>query len=123
MNKLNYASLKASRRLIDAEIVLETDLFWVVYAGKTIPQPYLVDRKSFNQSSWCVIPAPSMAEVWRMLPECVSLIAYLRIDKNSDGSLSCGYSQYSEMTSNINPTDALIDLLIWVRKEVNYADK
>jgi hypothetical protein len=130
MNKLNYASLKASRRLVDAGIVLETDLFWVVYAGKTVPQPYLADRKSFNQSSWCVIPAPSMAEVWRMLPECVKykkddrpLIEYLRIDKNSNGSLSCGYSQYSEMTSNINPTDALIDLLIWVRKEVNHADK
>ena len=73
------------------------------------------------------IPAPSMVEVWRELPEYVEykkddrpLIEYLRIDKNGDGSLSCGYGQYSGMTINDNPTDALIDLLIWVRKEASH---
>ena len=141
MNNLNYASREASQRLVDVGIVLETDFYWYVYnedmcrsliaADKAIPAPYLVNRASVRTRIGSIptayVPAPSMAEVWRELPEYVEykkddrpLIEYLRIDKNGDGSLSCGYGQYSEMTINDNPTDALIDLLIWVRKEAEH---
>ena len=112
MNPNNYASLAASKRLVEAGIVLQTEVVWAT------------DGLDWGMQG---IPAPSMAEVWRELPEYVEykkddrpLIEYLRIDKNGDGSLSCGYGRYSEMTINDNPTDALIDLLIWVRKEASH---
>ena len=137
MNPDNYASLEASRRLDEAGIVIETEFYWREYNPKTVkslidarkmaPQPYIINAESRCKNSKWEYPAPSMAEVWRELPEYVEykkddrpLIEYLRIDKNGDGSLSCGYGQYSEMTINDNPTDALIDLLIWVRKEASH---
>ncbi len=118
MNTQNYASLEASKRLHDAGIELETEAYWIRVANSPM---MLTDNRHGADEYY---PAPSMAEVWRELPEYVEykkddrpLIEYLRIDKNGDGSLSCGYGQYSEMTINDNPTDALIELLIWVRKE------
>lgn len=119
MNNLNYASREASQRLVDAGIVLKTDFYWASVDMENWSLCTIPHKVGFKE-----YPAPSMAEVWRELPEYVEykkddrpLIEYLRIDKNGDGSLSCGYGQYSEMTINDNPTDALIDLLIWVRKE------
>ena len=41
---------------------------------------------------------------------------YLRVDKDGQ-DMTCGYGMYSEIGHSANPTDALIDLLIWVRKE------
>ena len=130
----NYASLETSKRLVDAGIVLETECCWqwkdpcspddIAYGAYG---EWILVRGSIDHIDAECIPAPSMAEVWRELPEYVEykkddrpLIEYLRIDKNGDGSLSCGYGQYSEMTINDNPTDALIDLLIWVKKEARY---
>ena len=55
------------------------------------------------------LPAPSMAEVWRELPSRVS------IEKYTNYSI-CGEMSNPVMRGqNINPTDALIDLLIWVK--------
>jgi len=59
-------------------------------------------------------PAPSMAEVWRELP-IGSLITKCR---NGEITHLSGFGEYS--IANTNPTDALIDLLIWLiwaRKE------
>ena len=128
MNPNNYASLEASKQLVEAGIKMETEAAWCPFGRngeyKLLPIEYFPPTEVSKDVR---IPAPSMAEVWRELPEYIEykkddrpLIEYLRIDKNGDGSLSCGYGQYSEMTINDNPTDALIDLLIWVRKEANH---
>ena len=134
MNPNNYASLEASKRLVNAGIVLETDAVWI-YA-RHIPLKgadriwKLFDRRSLmaievtEQRPSALIPAPSMAEVWRELSSFITrewdfankLI--LTIKKMPFGITDCYYGDTTEkLCSNINPTDALIDLLIWVRKE------
>lgn len=109
MNELNYASLEASKRLRDAGIVLKTEVGW--YEDSSL--------------GWCLYrvdscygkytPAAQFAEVWRELP----FQAYVK--KMDDGtSMVWVYDDgncESDFITNHNPTDALIDLLIWVRKE------
>ena len=104
MNKLNYATLPASKRLVDAGIVLETEAAWVE-SSENGYELQLTD--SFYGSS---IPAPCMAEVWRELPDGITI-------KKWDGKLLIIDDDGTNF--NINPTDALIDLLIWVRKEAH----
>ena len=121
MNDVNYASLEASKRLVDAGIVLETE--WVWFHG-TKGTWHLSERWLSYEASH--IPAPSMAEVWRELPEtalqpCRDTTTgycheYLSLQKDGDLTVA-GYGEYSEIGRNSNPTDALINLLIWVRKE------
>lgn len=116
MNTQNYASREASQRLVDAGIVLETEACWFYGTDKEwhLAYKFIVPIDS--------IPAPSMAEVWRELPSSTtigSIICDLRIIKGEQFS----FAQYEwlgeeqKSISNANPTDALIDLLIWVRKE------
>jgi hypothetical protein len=127
MNPLNYATLEASKRLVDAGIVLETEKVWHLNGDK---ETYSLQTRGSSPSllvRWGDFPAPSMAEVWRELPyqeHSVRYGAYLEMSKivgidigvqtyvayMRDGIASCDYA-------NVNPTDALIDLLIWVRKE------
>jgi hypothetical protein len=59
------------------------------------------------------IPAPSMAEVWRELPDGMIEAYY----NNGDSPYySFQLRQIgAPLYSNTNPTDALIDLLLWVR--------
>ncbi len=65
MNPNNYASLEASKRLVEAGIVIETEAVWRHKRDKT---GYYLSRKAlYHRPS--DIPAPSMAEVWRELPE------------------------------------------------------
>ena len=106
MNNLN-ASLEASKRLVDAGIILETDFIYNS-DGKLLYSP-LVERRDGD------IPAPSMEEVWRELPEQHDG-EYLRLFKD-EGKTFCGYGEYADRWGNENPADALIDLLIFVRKE------
>ena len=107
MNKDNYASLEASQRLPDAGIMLETEFCW--YRPQYQDDYILTStgRHLFDER----IPAPSMAEVWRELP-IGSLITKCR---NGEITHLSGFGEYS--IANTNPTDALIDLLIWARKE------
>lgn len=109
MNKLNYASLEASKRLVEAGIVLETDQQWyrlkngdLYLSGDVIPMIEIIEE----------LPAHSMAEVWRELPNGIIVRklggrTWAWMDTGGEGSAQ----------HNTNPTDALIDLLIWVRKE------
>lgn len=62
------------------------------------------------------IPAPSMAEVWRELPDFVGV-------NKIDGDASVELTLYvgekwagHYETQNANPTDALIALLIFIKK-------
>jgi len=136
MNTQNYASLEACKRLVEAGIVLETDFYWYVYnedmcrsliaADKAIPAPYLVNRASVRTRIGSIptayVPAPSMAEVWRELPETIDEYD-LTCEKIFNGGMQAGYTTYDvsglrwKVSLNAaNPTDAMIDLLIWVRK-------
>lgn len=106
MNPNNYASLEASKRLVDAGIRLNTEAYYdPCYLGN--PVDYITS-----------LPAPSMAEVWRELPEAS---AYLHTNRETEAWLEDegDIVPKSESFANINPTDALIDLLIWLRRDFN----
>ena len=126
MNELNYASLEASKKLVDNGIVLETEKYFEI--------PYEEDSKTFcqvnnNGTDAAVLPAklqrgikiprPCFTEVWRELPEYITkggTIQYLEIGKTGSKT----YAAYDFADDYIlfeNPTDALIDLLIFIRKE------
>jgi hypothetical protein len=127
MNPLNHATLEASNRLVDAGIVLETEKVWV-----QIPNLYATNKDGSSPLRWeCrdkaygsysdFIPAPSRTEVWRELPEWTSdEDGWLEITKDGE-EIDVGYHSKSSHSNpfftSTNPTDALIDLLIWVRKE------
>ena len=142
MNPLNYASLEASKRLVEAGIVLGTEVCWspifdfnMSSVGKPVPIKdwELMHREHINSSMWALkaIPAPSMAEVWRELP------VYFDIDqcfqpnlvKVADDNKGVMYSAFYSLIvrklpvpacyQSANPTDALIELRIWLeeRKE------
>jgi len=124
MNPLNYGSLEASKRLVEAGIVLETEAVRERHRWPGGERWILVSRGiALNKT----IPAPSMAEVWRELPNVIE-----------DGGVNYYFGTYAtpfkglymygyynlqlrifiyKITDKRNPTDALIDLLIRVRKE------
>jgi hypothetical protein len=118
MNQLNYGSLEACQRLVQAGIVLETEEVWSRSGGNEWHLEYNSDSILLLPK----IPAPSMAEVWRELPEELSIrhCTYsLRIYRYK-GRSHAGYQFYEDvevMKDSVNPTDALIDLLIWVKGE------
>jgi len=120
MNPNNYASLEASRRLAEAGIVLETDhsWIWILPDART---GYAIDTTWRVQSNpmYGKLPAPSMAEVWRELPEAS---AYLHTNRETEAWLEDegDIVPKSESFANINPADALIELLIWARKEASH---
>ena len=110
MNELNYASLEASQRLVDEGIMLDTDSYWAIYLGNT-HLASLVNNDSIHNKdllSECkkYIPAPTMAEIWRELPEGT-------ISMKANDRLYC----YKGVVHSINPTDSLIDLLILIKKD------
>jgi hypothetical protein len=115
MNEDNYATLEAAQRLVDAGIVLETDLYWA--RRSTIMDRELVPLGHLMYGDH--IPAPSMAEVWRELPESVmwrKQWRHLTVEKIGD--VTSAYYRTNGIPSNeVNPTDSLIDLLIWVKKK------
>jgi len=110
MNLNNYASLEASKRLYYSDIVLDTEMCWEVGAKATRLTRWEVRSlsKSFRYA------APSMAEVWRELPEEIMEYNSLFCVK-SWGKTLCYYHGKMQF-SCFNPTDALIDLLIWVKE-------
>jgi hypothetical protein len=125
MNPNNYATLEACQRLVDAGILLEkTDYVWI-YA-RHIPLKgadrtwQLFDRRSLmaievtEQRPDCMIPAPSMAEVLRGLLSKANVCLSGQQDGKTTVWTYSGGKQTSPDISNTNPTDALIDLLIWL---------
>ena len=118
MNEQNYASLPASKRLVEAGIVLETDFWWGMISND---QWTLQKGDATYSPSPFLVPAPSMVEVWRELPPCHNSVVFgslpLIMCKTDQGT-AVGYGVMLLMqTVNTNPTDALIDLLILARKE------
>jgi len=120
MNTQNVGSLEACKRLADSGIVLETDFVWRlgVDGWKLLTKDWVRDMMSNTYES---IPAPSMADVWRELPEQYEG-EYLQIFKDGDRTF-CGrsrYGEYADRLSSKNPTDALINLLIWCKAEASH---
>lgn len=116
MNPNNYASLEASKRLVETGIVIETEAGWYkIFRPGCHSFDMVLSMRSGNEKFYGDnYPAPSMAEVWRELPEGTYL------HKNTfDTEAAFGVKEYS--IRDESPTDALIDLLIWVRKEANHA--
>jgi len=117
MNPLNYASLEASKRLVAAGIVLETEAVRERHRWPGGERWILVSRGiALNKT----IPAPSMAEVWRELP------VYCGVVKGVDESIAKiafdpepvpgpTLKELASIQRNTNPTDALIDLLIFTK--------
>jgi hypothetical protein len=106
MNELNYASLEASKKLHDAGIILETETVW---RKARLGHRYLTRKALYHRTT--DIPAPSMAEVWRELPDSTC------INKDGDYTKCWVDSNMSlKVFQNENPADALIDLLIWKEK-------
>ena len=107
MNQDNYCSLEAAQRLVGAGIVLETEKVW--FFSTTGWE--LVDRYDKHKVNKHYFPAPSMAEVWRELPEwteCKKQAVETKCVLMTKDNIKVFFSE--------NPTDALIDLLIFVRK-------
>lgn len=100
MNQDNYATFEASNRLVHAGIVMETD---AIYGARGD-----LLYKSLVECRIGDVPAPSMAEVWRELPEWAELIRQHKWDTVTYQNQTC---------QGANTIDCLIDLLIWVRAD------
>lgn len=106
MNELNFASLRASKKLVDNGIVLETDQKWYLLknedwylSGESIPMIPIIKE----------LPAPSFAEIWRELPSGTRVI--------NRGIKTQVYINYADKDDifNTNPADAIAEFLIWVK--------
>jgi hypothetical protein len=132
MNPLNYATLEASQRLHANGIVLETEMVWFSEFPKD--EWGLITASAYNlllermpHMVFSSIPAPSMPEVWRELPEMIGETGrkfYLTAQRlggfTEVGYESAHHDGVKKSFESTNPTDALVDLLIWVveqRKE------
>lgn len=128
MNTNNHGSLEACQRLADAGIVLETDCFHVFGQSCVNGKPPIMTRKEVDallrvSTEVEYILAVQFTEVWRELPEEYSIdncICDLTICRSTGKTFAsyCWYQEALIQFANTNPTDALIDLLIFVRKEL-----
>ena len=105
MNPNNYGSLEACKRLFDAGIVVETDFWWFFKGNESHIESYSIGIKKYYDFDF--IPALSMAEAWRELPAGTLLYT----NKISYAEMTITYGKTRTIT------DAMIDLLIWVRTQ------
>jgi hypothetical protein len=129
MNELNYTTLEASQRLVEKGIVLETEAVWCNYSTDKFSHPnkWSLGYRGLVESDPRIddrpfIPAPSMAEVWRELPEMIGGTGqkfYLTMQRlggfTEAGYESAHHDGVVKSYENTNPTDALVDLLVWIR--------
>ena len=121
MNILNYASLEASKRLVEAGIVLETDFYHVEHHAGGYYQQAIVPKIELltipKDDIVEINPAPSMAEVWRELLKKHNVSLSGQQEGLTTAWTYAGGQETSPDIPNTNPTDALIDLLIWVKEK------
>jgi len=121
MNELNYASLEASKKLYEAGIVLETEAGW--YRNPANEEAFLAYNLLGVEKDYLICPAPCFTDVWRELPEAYLLpnrwIAFPRLSRTGKLSFAsyCSNDGESKVFANQNPTDALTDLLVWLKGE------
>jgi len=114
MNESNYGTLEACKKLVEKGIVLETEAGWYkIFRPGCHDFDMVLSARSGNEKFYGDnYPAPSMAEVWRELKE---LSFSCRLQKDGSYLVWLEDDTYEEI--NRNPTDALIDLLIWVKEQ------
>ena len=124
MNPLNYASLEASKRLVEAGIVMETEHYWMHYIKESYLTHFHCEKTEYP---FFKTPAPSMAEAWRELPETIKendTVFWKALSACQVCGDYCSYTSYQNsfegvligsQNYNANPTDALIDLLVWIK--------
>ena len=127
MNELDYATLEASKRLLDAEIVLETEVYWylgqsgewkLIYVPPTITArltPFQIMQPVIEAKE--AIPAPCFAEVWRELPETDELMDLVReyAMATLEGWQVINIQRY--VFNLFRDVNRMIDLLIWITEQ------
>jgi hypothetical protein len=117
MNKDNYVTLPVAQRLVAAGIVLETEQYWYISPLGSVWRIRLGDElTSTMKLPQFSIPAPSMSELWRELP---SFASYKYPTGEAEVWLENGRENIiSPSCVDINPCDALAELLIWVKEQI-----
>jgi len=134
-NPDNVGTVEACQRLTVAGIALETDAIYLKFPVSGWRLLSAADARELYPIHWERVLAPCFTEIWRELPEelevygrlctlqaikirqhtgvVVTSVQYV-FDNESFGEL------VQHFNADVNPTDALIDLLIWVkqRKEI-----
>jgi hypothetical protein len=123
MNPNNYGTREAAQRLHDSGIVLETELIW----HREFPDGDIgLELRGHYYQYHEYYPAPSMAEVWRELPQSIiyakDYYYFTMVSSSYGGPQRFGYASLRKIVwckyyKNTNPTDALIDLLIWLKAQ------
>lgn len=129
MNPSNYCTLPIAKRLHEAGIEIETDFYhYIPYPCQLPDASELVDKKFKERYRYAndvlFYPAPTLAEVWRELPECkphAGEAFFLKMFKFLGKTWAGYYSneKYIIRIESDNPTDAACLLLLWV-KGANY---
>jgi hypothetical protein len=123
MNPLDYGSLEACQRLVKAGIVLETERYHETHGidcyelvTKEKRDAYLddVNKKHVSLFNFKWVPAPSMAEVWRELPEDEDKLIRLIFDYFRFIGKDLTLLSFIQLVKKI---DRMIDLLIWVTEQ------
>lgn len=134
-NPNNYASLEMARKLQEAGIALETEKVHVKVYSEEYPGAVIIfegfDIRSAKDTFGKDInhgelgedfyPAPSMAEAWRELPSSIEEngVTYTKTLKDFGVIQVATYESlegnHTELKQTTNPTDALCELLIWVK--------
>lgn len=119
MNPNNYVTRKVAKKLVDNGILLETEVAWFEDEYKRWFLEIDTDEAAFEYNRR--LPAPSMAELWRVLQK-INRSAFLAWDGNTTGAWQewttfDGYGEGTEVFKNENPADALAEFLIWIEKE------
>lgn len=122
MNEQNYATLEASQRLVAKGIMLVTDFCWygdgINFIIDVKGKDYINGVYGYGGKNDSCIPAPSMAEVWRELPDKYESypIEVCKREGSTYAAFPRDYQGFKRF-DNTNPTGALIDLLIWVTEQ------
>lgn len=122
MNKLNYASLSASKKLAENWVVLETDFVWRLGADgwKLLNKDWVMNMMSNTYESY---PAPSFAEIWRELLKLADnnekiIVSWIQEMNDWQATGADVALLIVEVCSNI---EKLAELLIWVKgQKVNH---
>ena len=111
MNELNYASFEASKKLYNTGIILETDAAWFLSPDNSP----LLSYKGLQCYPYINIPAPCFTEVWRELQDKLpGNQKTLEYGEKSGGDMLICSEMYAGKFKSENPTDALIELLLWL---------
>jgi hypothetical protein len=124
MNHKNYCTPEYTQKLVDAGIVLETDFIW--YLSPVNGICYIMSKEEWDSlrmsKDYFVGPAPQFQDVWDELPNTLKIngLWYEKRLIGIDNLNIVGYWYNTEVLvqfAEINPTNAAIDLLCWLRKE------